>query len=70
MVGKGIDWSVHDTDGYAVNFRRMFGNERMDVVIGSVDGSVRFYGLMPEEFVPPVADPVYQKREAWLPVLS
>ena len=29
------------------NFRRMFGNERMDAVIGSVDGSVRFYGLTP-----------------------
>ena len=25
----------------------MFGNERMDAVIGSVDGSVRFYGLTP-----------------------
>jgi ribosomal protein S12 methylthiotransferase accessory factor len=32
---------------YEVNFRRMFGNERMDAAIGSVDGSVRFYGLMP-----------------------
>jgi ribosomal protein S12 methylthiotransferase accessory factor len=32
---------------YAVNFRRMFGNERMDAVMGSVDGSVRFYGLTP-----------------------
>jgi ribosomal protein S12 methylthiotransferase accessory factor len=32
---------------YEVNFRRMFGNERMDAVIGSVDGSVRFYGLTP-----------------------
>ncbi len=29
------------------NFRRMFGNERMDAVIGSVDGSVRFHGLTP-----------------------
>lgn len=29
------------------NFRRMFGNERMDAVIGSVNGSVRFYGLTP-----------------------
>jgi ribosomal protein S12 methylthiotransferase accessory factor len=34
-------------DDYAVNFRRMFGNERMDAVLGSVDGSVRFYGLTP-----------------------
>ncbi|MGC3893427.1 OsmC domain/YcaO domain-containing protein [Pseudomonas urmiensis] len=32
---------------YEVNFRRMFGNPRMDAVIGSVDGSVRFYGLTP-----------------------
>lgn len=32
---------------YELNFRRMFGNERMDSVIGSVDGSVRFYGLTP-----------------------
>ncbi len=30
---------------YEVNFRRMFGDARMDAVIGSVDGSVRFYGL-------------------------
>ena len=32
---------------YEVNFRRMFGNERMDAVMGSVDGSLRFYGLTP-----------------------
>ncbi|HSC79355.1 MAG TPA: OsmC domain/YcaO domain-containing protein [Chitinolyticbacter sp.] len=32
---------------YEVNLRRMFGNARMDAVIGSVDGSVRFYGLTP-----------------------
>jgi ribosomal protein S12 methylthiotransferase accessory factor len=32
---------------YEANFRRMFGNERMDAVLGSVDGSVRFYGLTP-----------------------
>jgi len=32
---------------YAVNFRRMFGNPRMDAVMGSVDGSVRFFGLTP-----------------------
>ena len=32
---------------YEVNFRRMFGNPRMDAVLGSVDGSVRFYGLTP-----------------------
>ncbi|OHC20567.1 MAG: protein involved in RimO-mediated beta-methylthiolation of ribosomal protein S12 YcaO [Pseudomonadales bacterium RIFCSPHIGHO2_02_FULL_60_43] len=29
------------------NFRRMFGNERMDAVLGSLDGSVRFIGLTP-----------------------
>ena len=34
-----------DIADYAVNFRRMFGNERMDAVMGSVEGSVRFYGL-------------------------
>ncbi len=32
---------------YEVNFRRMFGNERMDAVLGSVNGHVRFYGLTP-----------------------
>ncbi len=32
---------------YTVNFRRMFGNTRMDAVMGSVDGSVRFFGLTP-----------------------
>ena len=34
-----------DLDDYEVNFRRMFGDERMDAVIGSLDGSMRFYGL-------------------------
>lgn len=34
-----------DIADYAVNFRRMFGNERMDAVMGSVEGNVRFYGL-------------------------
>ncbi len=32
---------------YLVNFRRMFGELRMDAVLGSVDGSVRFFGLTP-----------------------
>lgn len=32
---------------YEANFRRMFGNERMDAALGSVDGSVRFHGLTP-----------------------
>jgi len=36
-----------ELDDYEVNFRRMFGNERMDAVLGSVDGSVRFFGLTP-----------------------
>ncbi|MFJ2479826.1 OsmC domain/YcaO domain-containing protein [Pseudomonas sp. NPDC087598] len=32
---------------YETNFRRMFGDERMDAAIGSVNGSVRFHGLTP-----------------------
>ena len=32
---------------YVHNFRRMFGNVRMDAALGSVDGSVRFFGLTP-----------------------
>ncbi|CDG85905.1 OsmC domain/YcaO domain-containing protein [Janthinobacterium agaricidamnosum] len=36
-----------DMDDYIVNFRRMYGNARMDAVMGSVDGSVRFFGLTP-----------------------
>lgn len=36
-----------ELDDFAVNFRRMFGNDRMDAVMGSVDGSVRFFGLTP-----------------------
>lgn len=34
-----------DLNDYETNFRRMFGDERMDTVIGSMDGSIRFYGL-------------------------
>jgi ribosomal protein S12 methylthiotransferase accessory factor len=34
-------------EDYVLNFRRMFGDARMDAVLGSVDGSVRFYGLTP-----------------------
>ncbi|MFJ2709656.1 OsmC domain/YcaO domain-containing protein [Pseudomonas sp. NPDC087346] len=41
-----LDDDLHLAD-YEANFRRMFGNERMDAAIGSVDGSVRFYGLTP-----------------------
>ncbi|MEZ0605409.1 OsmC domain/YcaO domain-containing protein [Paraburkholderia sp. IW21] len=36
-----------ELDDYAVNFRRMFGDARMDAVMGSVDGSVRFFRLTP-----------------------
>lgn len=36
-----------DLEDYKVNFRRMYGNARMDAVLGSVDGSVRFFGLTP-----------------------
>jgi len=32
---------------YEVNLRRMFGNARMDAVVGSVEGNVRFHGLTP-----------------------
>jgi len=41
-----LDDALHLGD-YEVNFRRMFGNPRMDAVIGSVEGSVRFFGLAP-----------------------
>jgi ribosomal protein S12 methylthiotransferase accessory factor len=34
-----------ELDDYEVNLRRMFGNERMDTVMGAVDGSARFPGL-------------------------
>ena len=36
-----------DLENYEHNFRRMFGNDRMDAVIGSVEGTVRFFGLTP-----------------------
>jgi ribosomal protein S12 methylthiotransferase accessory factor len=36
-----------ELDDYVVNFRRMYGDSRMDAVLGSVDGSVRFFGLTP-----------------------
>ncbi|WP_339081644.1 OsmC domain/YcaO domain-containing protein [Pseudomonas sp. TMP9] len=32
---------------YQVNLRRMFGAQRMEAVMGSMDGSVRFFGLTP-----------------------
>ena len=34
-----------ELEDYTYNFRRMFGDERMDAVIGTVEGDVRFYGL-------------------------
>jgi len=34
-------------EDYELNFRRMFGDTRMDTVFGAVNGSVRFYGLTP-----------------------
>ena len=36
-----------ELEEFVVNFRRMFGEQRMDAALGSVDGSVRFYGLTP-----------------------
>ena len=36
-----------DMDDYEPVFRRMFGEERMDAVLGSVMGTVRFSGLTP-----------------------
>lgn len=36
-----------ELDDYTPNFRRMFGDTRMDAALGSVDGTVRFYGLTP-----------------------
>lgn len=37
-----------ELNDYLVNFRRMFGDARMEAVVGSADGSVRFFGLTPE----------------------
>ena len=34
-----------DLDDYIDNLRRMFGEETMEVVVGSVNGEVRFHGL-------------------------
>jgi ribosomal protein S12 methylthiotransferase accessory factor len=36
-----------EIENYEHNFRRMFGNARMDAVLGSVNGNVRFFGLTP-----------------------
>jgi len=32
---------------YTINLRRMFGDDRMDAVLGSVNGTIKFYGLTP-----------------------
>jgi len=36
-----------ELEDYEANLRRMFGNPRMDAVLGSMNGSVRFFGLTP-----------------------
>ncbi|MFB4394572.1 MULTISPECIES: OsmC domain/YcaO domain-containing protein [unclassified Pseudomonas] len=36
-----------ELEDYEVNLRRMFGDARMDAVLGSVQGTVRFHGLTP-----------------------
>jgi ribosomal protein S12 methylthiotransferase accessory factor len=36
-----------DMSDYAFNFRRMFSEPRMDAVMGSIEGTVRFHGLTP-----------------------
>ncbi|MDQ8951601.1 OsmC domain/YcaO domain-containing protein [Acinetobacter rudis] len=36
-----------ELDDYAHNFRRMFGDERMDAAVASVQGQIRFHGLTP-----------------------
>ena len=36
-----------ELDDYLFNLKRMYGDETMDAVVGSVDGSVRFHGLTP-----------------------
>ena len=41
-----LDEDLEPAD-YEVNFRRMFGDNRMDAAMGSVNGSVRFFGLTP-----------------------
>jgi ribosomal protein S12 methylthiotransferase accessory factor len=41
-VALDEDLSLED---YEVNFRRMYGDERMIAATGSVEGRVRFHGL-------------------------
>ena len=46
VLGVELDDEL-ELDDYVFNFRRMYGDARMDAVLGSVDGSVRFFGLTP-----------------------
>lgn len=46
VLGIQLDDELHLSD-YETNLRRMFGNPRMDAVLGSVEGNVRFHGLTP-----------------------
>ncbi|WP_028694307.1 OsmC domain/YcaO domain-containing protein [Pseudomonas cremoricolorata] len=41
-----LDSDLHLED-YQANLQRMFGEARMQAVLGSMDGTVRFYGLTP-----------------------
>ena len=41
-----LDEDLEQAD-YEVIFRRMFGDVRIDAAMGSVDGTVRFFGLTP-----------------------
>lgn len=46
VLSVALDGELEIED-FEFSFRRMFGNERMDAALGSVNGSVRFYGLTP-----------------------
>ena len=49
-VNVVLEVTLDDTlelDDFVVNFRRMFGESRLDAAIGSVNGTVRFFGLTP-----------------------
>lgn len=45
MALEGLLDDDLELDAYVVNFRRMFGDARMDAALRSVDGSVLFFGL-------------------------
>ncbi|MBF7684427.1 OsmC domain/YcaO domain-containing protein [Acinetobacter sp. B10A] len=36
-----------ELEDYLFNFRRMFGHERIEAVIGSINGTIKFFGLTP-----------------------